>query len=58
MRENRTEVIAVLTTPSWKSAVERAARAHDTTLSEFTRQALYQAVRQKGFAPVRDEAAA
>jgi hypothetical protein len=51
MREHRTEVLAVLNTPSWKAAIERAAAAHDTTVSEFARQALYGVLRQKGFAP-------
>ena len=57
MREPRkTEVLATLHTPAWKAAIEKAAAAHDTTISEFSRQAVYQAVRQKGFAPARDEA--
>ena len=57
MRENWTEVLAVLNTPSWKAAIERAAAAHDTTVSELARQMLYAALRQKGFAPTGDEAA-
>jgi hypothetical protein len=57
MRESKkTEVLATLHTPAWKAAIEKAAAANDTTISEFARQALYGVLRQKGFAPT-DEAA-